>query len=1323
MFDILNNNSERSELRKFVQKADINELCNLMTERVCHLDAPKILDNILIGFSNSKNCETKRRQLVESVLRSLYKAKVHTNSVDAIINRIVKEFTQYGKTSLVHLVEFCLESLRNNEDDHTSWKDILPLLLETMKEDKFIGYKGSEVSGTEYKSLIVKSIIDSNWDPKISTSLAKMFREMSLEKNDLETVMRALCHVLPKSDPNEIPPLVHQLLRLGNDSRLLFNTLYRYFHQKYSEADAHENSESSNIIGEISSKELITVESTVLYHIVMAVQMDHKIMKDFLRYLKSVTNTPEFVLDPFIISVLLLNVSMFEDQILDVLKLAVIRRIQDEEKSKKSAWLRKTLTYDWRIIDVLLKVVEYSAQDRYQIVECLVDFASTLMSVEKRMSHEEVLLAELGVKIIQKVAQRVDISGKYILQLLSEKILISSCSVSQYTDCLAFLCQKLTMTVLDNKILVVGLLEQLLSIPGGVAMQVLYAILPITKISNSIRDTVVLVLRKALTTRDTYTRQMAVLGFLQLLKNLKVSSLCALSQGNSSSTTSTSTSSVLTEATLEKEMRNVTQDPQYNLSLCQELLSILRRCFIYDYRVRLCLYEGLYDAITVNSELAEFVTEMLLERFKLFYEPDENIVPPVIFDKCTITQGAEEILQEPLGELIFLIQKIYIKTASKNYAAVHEFSMILESFCRRTSRTEAEHLNLNETTDLLDNLPKSQKALHRLKLTISICEALIAYRFGAWSVDSVHFAENVVSLFKSYIRFVDFLKRSNKAKKGDTKSKADKDVTDKSFRKTTRAATLKLPNTVIDLDTAFKMLSLLYDKNGVSWATKEQAEILRKRTEFHHYVLQTCLNLFCNAKSMKGADLKRHKQQYSKNYLQIGGFLFKNVISDLDSIRNFDEPTAAFALECFKELCDLMCNSLGSEFQKFLNVTGGVHKKEGANSQIEALLRPLTVMFVNAVEEEESEDLNVKKIPLHLIETISHLVHKVPFQNNIKEDKIQVWLQKETATKHFEPSVSLVIMQLLLFVEEQTAEYGTILKEVCEDLSEKYSEESDSAVGAFKIINERTIPQIYSSINNAIKCKLNNAVWLFGRLKAEQIIISTPGMEEETRRQELKNKERYLCNILAYIVGLLALFVDTKSDPGPHTDAVLKNVQQVFNILSNLTKYYMSKSSTQNVAFESTKFKMLVESAGKSLKPKVEDFISEIEEYKNKDQNKSSDSCARRNKSLRETKVIPRVIYEIEQFNKDILTLSKKSGIELNKYVKHSKTRDFKINKMQLVENLDGINMSMLTTQNTMNNCTRTEDPDVSERSERSSDSENGATPSKRHRENSAYDS
>ena len=106
------------------------------------------------------------------------------------------------------------------------------------------------------------------------------------------------------------------------------------------------------------------------------------------------------------------------------------------------------------------------------------------------------------------------------------------------------------------------------------------------------------------------------------------------------------------------------------------------------------LYLGIYDAILVNTELTEYVSEMLLDHFKLFYEPDENTFPPIIFDKCSTTQGSEEVLQEPLGELIFLIQKIYIKAALKNYAAVDQFAMILESLCIRMSQTEAEHLNL-----------------------------------------------------------------------------------------------------------------------------------------------------------------------------------------------------------------------------------------------------------------------------------------------------------------------------------------------------------------------------------------------------------------------------------------------------------------------------------------------------------------------------------------------------------------------------------------------------------------------------------------------------
>lgn len=69
------------------------------------------------------------------------------------------------------------------------------------------------------------------------------------------------------------------------------------------------------IVGIIDVKDVKDSESTVLYHIYQAVQMDQKIFKLFLRYLKSVINKPEFVLDTFTISVFMSNVNIFKDQV------------------------------------------------------------------------------------------------------------------------------------------------------------------------------------------------------------------------------------------------------------------------------------------------------------------------------------------------------------------------------------------------------------------------------------------------------------------------------------------------------------------------------------------------------------------------------------------------------------------------------------------------------------------------------------------------------------------------------------------------------------------------------------------------------------------------------------------------------------------------------------------------------------------------------------------------------------------------------------------------------------------------------------------------
>lgn len=84
---------------------------------------------------------------------------------------------------------------------------------------------------------------------------------------------------------------------------------------------------------------------------------------------------------------------------------------------------------------------------------------------------------------------------------------------------------------------------------------------------------------------------MAVIGFLKLLKNMKISNLAALADSNSSASSVLSGHSVLTQISLSRT--GYMSDTSYsNEALCLEVLGILRRCFLQQAEVRAQLYKG-----------------------------------------------------------------------------------------------------------------------------------------------------------------------------------------------------------------------------------------------------------------------------------------------------------------------------------------------------------------------------------------------------------------------------------------------------------------------------------------------------------------------------------------------------------------------------------------------------------------------------------------------------------------------------------------------------------------------------------------------------------
>lgn len=85
---------------------------------------------------------------------------------------------------------------------------------------------------------------------------------------------------------------------------------------------------------------------------------------------------------------------------------------------------------------------------------------------------------------------------------------------------------------------------------------------------------------------------------------------------------------------------------------------------------------------------------------------------------------------------------------------------------------------------------------------------------------------------------------------------------------------------------------------------------------------------------------------------------------------------------------------------------------------------------------------------------------------------------------------------------------------------------------------------------------------------------------------------------------------------------------------------------------------------GKQLSKTVYSLILSIDENQTSQetntQNKKQANSLK-NKILRETKLIPKLVYEIEQFSKTVIQLSSKTKVDLTKYVGQGTARDFRI--------------------------------------------------------------
>lgn len=204
--------------------------------------------------------------------------------------------------------------------------------------------------------------------------LTCMWIDVNLSDEEHEKVVKTLCVALKKvpTPPSQLPPFIHQLLILtkNRNSNLVILKLRDYLVQnlynKLGESNNAEDAiESSNLT------ELIEAESVIIFHIEECAKYSRSLVTDLIKVIKSIQSLPQNCLDPFILALLLSlsNISMYEAEILRIIKNIITNCFIEQESRLNSGWIRKQEAIACDVENVFKTLIESNVAVKEKVLK------------------------------------------------------------------------------------------------------------------------------------------------------------------------------------------------------------------------------------------------------------------------------------------------------------------------------------------------------------------------------------------------------------------------------------------------------------------------------------------------------------------------------------------------------------------------------------------------------------------------------------------------------------------------------------------------------------------------------------------------------------------------------------------------------------------------------------------------------------------------------------------------------------------------------------------------------------------------------------------
>uniref|UniRef100_A0A182TNZ2 Fanconi anemia group I protein n=1 Tax=Anopheles melas TaxID=34690 RepID=A0A182TNZ2_9DIPT len=1238
---------QNDELKELLEKLPSSQLIDMVVSNIDSIDGYTLWHFTLLGLASSDRCAGKRFELVMAVLQHLNVVELSTKQVFDLIARLLTDLPSLTPEQLVEICELCIESIRAGDPKCLTWKHLLPqTLLQLSGNAGRLNANGMLLTGAEYRQKVLEEIFKMKLQHAILTALCGMFRDLTLSKDETSIFVTKVSDSLKNIEPLELPPLACQLFHvcLKHPSLLVvpLMALQKYFHKNYyKKVLSNENSDTTDFdsIDRYSDSEIREAEETILFHLsnVTEFRVDEA---QTVAMFKPFQNNPEVLLTPFLVGALLAmskinrqpdTTDVVSSPIMAFLIKLIAISEQEREMCSQSAWCRGRIEPSVIArIDQLFGILTENSQEGKEVVTPgLINFAFALLLAKKQPK-----LHAIAINFFQLFIKRRFIFGSGIIAKI-KKYLFADLEESQFNTCLTTLSLTNALTVSECTNTIQFIMDYLLLINGTHAMRFMAFIFPLLRISHTIRDRYIEVLRKAMYNGETSTRIMGVFGFCSLLKQLKNNnarrSIMGSGGGNYTQLT-ISGMSLLSQAVYGSQ-----NNPNVHFDmLTLEIMGMLRKCFTQTLEVRQMLYEALGRAVEFNTQLLPHVLQFIDWHFESFFGENPKESFRIDFDKCVRYKGE-------MGE--------------DYYSADEQRPIVVYDNVGRLTAFMVHCVVLCDQHDVQHDTGAVRSTLQ-----------LVVERIDNLSPDNV-LLRDFVRLFKHHQHCVEKFKKME-PKKGNKKQIAEASANASTLNASSKTGISFKPENIWDLATVERMLHISLD-TMTNYGKEEDLKLFRGNRDLLQYILKIACQKLESLRSMPDYWQVNHSKRIFGHLAECTKLVYDRCIKKTtELIGNGGLLVAQAAVECFRQGLISAVELYERKFNDFLQLIcctiGPSFKKE--------LFAQLQTIVDECFKDGSEPEPIGEKIVVGLLQCLE-LLYKSSVANQDHLAQGYDWLQNfciNTKLKH----KSFAIIHRLLFDLRIRTQTGAYFDSIAMRLELKFGQiaaEETSPLFYFKSITSATAEPTFHYLCAIFRQQLEEIEHLILRTNSLMIRLKVFGLDDtDETSQLLKSIERSICSQLVHILGSLTHLCNANLPLGATMDALIKLLLSVYGCLANLSKHFLARHAIVPISYDVTKFNLVVKSS-KPLASKIYDLIPFVEENiigqdEGDEPVNSAKAKSNRDKVLRQTKLIPKLVFRIETFNKIVMQLSKKTKKDLTYLLHMGTVRDFRIKTSALVE-------------------------------------------------------